>query len=72
MSIKKRSPSYDIYDFACLLAEGIDFVHYILYSLRKDRFRPFRILKFIKKEAPYKFFYRRINCLSAWNKWAGS
>ena len=71
MLFKKRRQTYDFYDFACAIAERIDFAYYILHSLYKDKFHPFRIIKSLIKEAPYKSFYRRFNFLSAWNKWSG-
>ena len=70
MSIKKRIPSYDFFDFACAIAEAIDFVHFFFYKLSKDKFHPFCIVKLLKKEVAYKSFHTRFNDLTTWNRWS--
>ena len=69
--MKKRIPAYDFYDFACSIAEAIDFVHFTLYNLSKDKFHPSSIIKLLKKEVVYKPYHFWFNCLSAWDKWSG-
>ena len=70
MSVKKRILTCDLYDFACVIAEAIDYVHYYFHNHCKDKVYPFRITKPSKKEVTHKPFYRRFNCLTTLDKWS--
>ena len=68
---KKRIQSHDLLDFACAIAEKVDFIRFISYELCKSKFHPFRIVKIFNKEVVNKSYYSRFNCQSSWNKRPG-